>query len=190
MNEYYAYYKAHGICVTCGQEKAKQGRVRCWRCLINQREHEAEYRQHKTHEQKETAKAKRREREAALREDRREQGLCPNCGRERKNKKYALCDKCRLSAKKSAQKNRLDAGRVPNAFRGDGYFCAICLKPVENDGDKLCDRCRANNEINVAKARAAQDNSNHYWRRLSNGQYKLYMAKKKWEEEHATNECI
>jgi hypothetical protein len=25
---------------------------------------------------------------------------------------------------------------------------------------------------------------------LSNGQYKLYMAKKKWKEEHATNECI
>lgn len=190
MNEYYEYYKTHGICVTCGQEKAKQGRVRCWRCLINQREHEAEYRSRKTDEQKEAAKAKRRERESALRADRREQGLCLNCGRERKNKQYAICDKCRLSAKKSAEKKRLADGRVPNAFRGDGYFCAICLKPVENDGEKLCDRCRANNEINIAKAREAQDNSNHYWRQLANGQYKLYMAKKKWEEEHGDRERV
>lgn len=190
MNDYYAFYKSHGICVTCGQEKAKQGRVRCWRCLINQREHESEYRDQKSADERERLLAERREKSAALRAERKEKGLCPNCGRERFNKAYALCEKCRASAKKSAERKRRADGIMPNGFRGDGYFCAVCLKHVESEGSKLCNRCAGNNSISIAKARAAQNNADHPWRQLSNGQYKLYMAKKNWKEEHATNEGI
>lgn len=179
MNSYYEHYKSHGICVTCGQEKAKPGHVRCWRCLLNQAEHEAEYRAQKTDEQKSAQLASRREKAAGLREERRQKGLCPNCGRERKNKEYALCEKCRSSAKKSAERKRRNDGRLDNGFRGDGLFCAVCLNPVETDGAKLCNRCAANNAVNIRKARAAQNNENHPWRQLANGQYKLYMGRKK-----------
>ena len=36
--ERYAWYKAHGICVTCGREDAMLGRVRCFDCLEKERE--------------------------------------------------------------------------------------------------------------------------------------------------------
>lgn len=190
MNEYYDYYKSHGICVTCGQEKAKKGRVRCWRCLINQREHEAVYRDNRSAENRERILADRREKASALRAERKEKGLCPNCGREKKNKNYSWCEKCRASGKKSAENKRRSDGILPSGLRGDGYFCAVCLKPVENPNKKLCNRCAENNSVSIVKARAAQNSADHPWRQLSNGQYKLYMAKKKWREEHATNECI
>jgi len=179
MNPYYDFYKSHGICVTCGQEKAKPGQVRCWRCAIKQAEHEAEYRSRKTDEQKATALAERREKAAILREERRRNGLCPNCGRERTDTRYSLCERCRQNAKKSAERKRRDEGIIPAFMRGDGTFCAICLKPVETDGNKLCDRCYESCAVNVRKARAAQNNEDHPWRRLANGQYKLYLERKK-----------
>ena len=190
MSDYYDYYKSHGICVTCGQEKAKKGRVRCWRCLLNQKEHEAEYREKRSAEVKSKILAERREKAAVLRAERREQGLCPNCGRERSNKAYALCEKCRASAKKSAERRRRADGIAPSGLRGDGYFCAVCLRPVENDGDKLCNRCAENNSVSIVRARAAQNNADHPWRQLSNGQYKLYMAKKKWKEGQVDREGV
>ncbi len=179
MNAYYEHYKSHGICVTCGQEKAKPGHVRCWRCLLSQAEHEAEYRERKSDDQKSRQLADRRSRATILRAERREQGLCPNCGGERKNKEYALCEKCRASAKKSAERKRRNDGILDNGFRGDGQFCAVCLKPVEIEGAKLCNRCAENNAVSIVKARAAQNNENHPWRQLANGQYKLYMERKK-----------
>ena len=79
---------------------------------------------------------------------------------------------------------------LPNGLRGDGQFCAVCLKPVEVEGNKLCNRCAENNAINITKARAAQNNENHPWRQLANGQYKLYMAKKKMEEGKSDRERV
>lgn len=190
MSDYYDYYKSHGICVTCGQEKAKQGRVRCWRCLLNMKDHAAGYREKRSIEEKKRILFERREKASVARAERKEHGLCPNCGRERHNKAYALCEKCRASAKRSAERKRRSDGVVSSGLRGDGYFCAVCLKPVESEGSKLCNRCAGNNSISIAKARAAQNNADHPWRKLSNGQYKLYMAKKKWEEEHGDRERI
>ena len=87
-------------------------------------------------------------------------------------------------------KKRREDGIVPAFMCGDGLFCAICLKPVEQEGFKLCNRCTENNKTNIAKAIAAQNSKEHPWRQLSNGQYKLYMAKKKWEEEHGDRERV
>lgn len=190
MTTYYDYYKLHGICVDCGQEKAKPGHVRCWRCLINHREKEAEYRANKTDEEKRQLLSERRAKSAVLRQERRANGLCPNCGRERTDTRYSLCERCRQSAKKSAERKRRENGTIPNGLRGDGTFCAICLKPVETDGAKLCNRCADNCSVNIAKAIAAQNNEDHPWRRLSNGQYKLYMERKKREEEKIDRERV
>lgn len=153
---YYNYYKSHGICVTCGQENAMPGRVRCWRCLASRREHEAEYRDRKTAAEQAEVNRLRRERDAAKRAERRASGLCPNCGRKRDDEAYALCRACRHSAKRSATRKRRNDGVLPSGLRGDGLFCAVCMKPVELIGNKLCDRCAANNIENLRKARAAQ----------------------------------
>ncbi len=182
MTDYYHYYKSRGICVTCGNEPAKPGHVRCWRCLANLADMEAIRRDIMPEEQHQAILAKRRVRQAALRVERREQGLCPNCGRERKDKSYAICEKCRASAKRSAERKRRADGMLSNGLRGDGNFCAVCLKPVEKEGSKLCNRCAENNAKNILTARAAQNNENHPWRMLANGQYKLYMEKKEMEE--------
>ena len=162
--EYYDFYKAHGVCVTCGQEKAEKGRVRCWRCLIYRREKALESRNKCSEEKRQDFLSVQREKAAIARAERKEKGLCPNCGRERLNKAYVLCEKCRASAKKSEEKKRRRIGMMPNDLRGDGIFCAVCLKPVETEGAKLCNRCAVNCSINGKKAKAAQDNTNHPWR--------------------------
>ena len=41
--ERYAWYKAHGICVTCGREDAMLGRVRCFDCLEKERKRQGRY---------------------------------------------------------------------------------------------------------------------------------------------------
>ena len=169
MNDYYHYYKSHGICVTCGQENAAPGRVRCWMCLASQREHEAIYRERTAQSEREKWNAIRREEASTLRQKRRENGLCPNCGKDRIDKAYVLCEKCRRSAKRYAEKKRRDLGVVSQGLRGDGMFCAVCLKPVEQDGNKLCDRCYANNLVSIRKARESQDNLNHPWRKIQYG---------------------
>lgn len=166
MNPYYTYYKSHGICVTCGQENAMPGRVRCWRCLASQREHEAEYRERRG-KCSEVVLIARRERDAAKRAERRASGLCPNCGRKREDEAYALCEKCRQSAKRSATRRRRNDGVLPSGLRGDGLFCAVCLGLVEQSGNKLCDRCATNNAKNLRTARAAQDRANHPWKKIN-----------------------
>lgn len=166
-SNYYQYYKSHGICVTCGQENAKPGHVRCWRCLLTHADHEADYRSQMSEEQKAAKLASRREKGAIIRAKRRESGLCPNCGKERENPQYVLCEKCRKSARQSQMKMARKRGVIPMDMRGDGAFCAVCAKPVEVEGSKLCNRCAENCAVNIQKARAAQgSNGNHVWRKL------------------------
>lgn len=77
--EYYDFYKAHGVCVTCGQEKAEKGHVRCWRCLIYRREKALESRNKCSEEKRQDFLSVQREKAAIARAERKEKGLCPNC---------------------------------------------------------------------------------------------------------------
>lgn len=190
MSELYDYYKSHGICVDCGQENAKRGYVRCWRCLINRRELQAERKAEWSDEKRNAINKQSNEWWANARKERKENGLCPRCGGERKDKKFVMCEKCRAKHNRQRANKRRENGVLSDDLRGDGLFCNVCLKPVEHEGDKLCGRCKANSVRTIAVARSARNTADHPWRQLSNGQYKLYMAKKKWEEEHGDREGV
>ena len=190
MKEYYDYYKSHGICVDCGQDDAKQGHVRCWRCLINRSELAVERKSNWSDERRDLVNKKSNQWWSNARKERKQKGLCPRCGGERKDKSFVTCEKCRIKNNRYKDKKRRENGVLSNDLRGDGIFCRTCLKPVEHEGDKLCERCKANSIRTISIARESINRESHPWRQLPNGQYKLYMAKKKWEEEHGDRERV
>lgn len=77
--ERYYWYKAHGICVSCGQADAAPGKVKCEECAakVADRSMAAYYR--KREERKEAMRRWQRERYAK----RRTEGLCTDCGKKR-----------------------------------------------------------------------------------------------------------
>lgn len=178
MNELYSYYKSHGICVTCGQEDAKPGHVRCWRCMANMKDLSNKYYHERPADVKAALLAKRREKAAVQRAERKANGQCVNCGRQLTDKLFTHCEKCRASAKRSMDKKRRNDGAMSTGLRGDGLWCAICLKQVETPGNKLCDRCYQNNLENIRKAQAANSTANHPWRKATD----LYFERRKQAE--------
>lgn len=178
MDDLYAYYKSHGICVTCGQEDAKPGHVRCWRCLANLNENSNRLYHEMPDDKKAALLAERRRKAAIQRAERKANGQCPNCGRKLEDTNYSHCAKCRASAKRSMEKKRRKDGAMSTGLRGDGLWCAICLKRVETPGNKLCDRCYQNNLENMRKARAANSTANHPWRKATD----LYFERRKQVE--------
>ena len=67
-----ADYKAHGICISCGRNDAEIGHVLCKACIAN-----AKLRQQCI----DPDGSKRREYKKQLRESRKAQGLCIECGK-------------------------------------------------------------------------------------------------------------
>lgn len=82
LKERYEYRKKNGICVTCG-EKAKEGRIRCEKCLIKNRIKETEKRRTKFKEKGTTRK-----------EYSEENNLCYLCLKEKRKKGKKVCEKC------------------------------------------------------------------------------------------------
>ena len=178
MDDLYAYYKSHGICVTCGQEDAKPGHARCWRCLANLNENSNRLYHEMPDDKKAALLAERRRKAAIQRAERKANGQCTNCGRKLEDTRYTHCPKCRASAKRSAEKKRRKDGAMSTGLRGDGLWCAICLKQVETPGNKLCNRCYQNNLENIQKAHEANSTANHPWRKATD----LYFERRKRAE--------
>lgn len=175
--ELYYWYKQNGICVNCGQENARPNRTLCWRCAANKSDRDKIRLANQSEEKREKRLADKRKHYKRVYEERKADGLC-SCGRKRENDRFELCDKCRAKQRITQSRYNLEKGIMPSVFRGDGHFCAICLKPVEREGSKLCDRCHQNNVIKAEKARATRDNKNHVWKKISNAEYNAYVARR------------
>ena len=89
--ESYNWYKAHHVCVRCRNASATDGFVTCPKCR------EAINAGHRfwyaalTSEQKKKGQAKTK----AIRAKWRADGLCTRCGREREDKQFLTCRRCR-----------------------------------------------------------------------------------------------
>lgn len=163
--ERYEWYKAHGICVKCGQEKAKAGRVSCWRCLANTNDSSKIY--HSQELYTEEKKKSHIKSEENLINKRNEQGLCWKCGKRPPvgKSKYSQCEVCNKRAAELRKEKRLQKGVTPRFMFGNGEFCSYCGKPVENKGDKTCYSCHERATQWADDMRKRIDYKNHIWRK-------------------------
>lgn len=145
MIELRKWYRANGICVSCGQENAVQGQARCFRCREKVREaNRRNYAKHRS-ERNEKYKQYHKERTASLRA----QGVCTRCGRRKPETGKARCAVCNARSRRQYAKRSKNA--LPRCMFGDGKHCSTCGKPV--NGTKLCPRCLANAQRTIKIAR-------------------------------------
>lgn len=160
MNEYYQWYKSHGICVGCFKEKAAPGKTRCLVCLSIDAEKKQRIRASYTPEQRKAASTQRCERSKAVQNERRAQGLCPYCGRPIAEGQKQ-CDHCRARKRASQERFRRNHGAVSKQIMcEDETICSTCGKPVKA-GFKVCESCYSHcTEIGI-KGRA--NRKPHWW---------------------------
>lgn len=92
--ELYLFYKSHGICVKCGQNKALKDHTLCGECTYKNNELAVKRYRKQTEEQKEVHNKYLRE----LRRKRIENGICIQCGSRKALQGLQLCMECRLKA--------------------------------------------------------------------------------------------
>lgn len=148
-NEYnrakYRARKNSNICVRCGGQDAYTlaGRSACARCAELIRNVKAK--QAINQEWKEIDYARNRVRK----EKRKENGLCPKCGRTA-TPGYVTCEYCRIKHREYMRNKR-------NSFtRGMDGICWMCNKKPSKPGFHLCEDCYANVCKSAAIGRESQ----------------------------------
>lgn len=163
--ERYAWYKEHGICVRCGQEKAKENHVFCWSCLANMNDYSRIYYHSKDKPRSDEQRERDKESCKCYVEKRNSQGLCWRCGlRPPIGKgKYSHCRICADKVAKQKRERERNKGSIPQILRGNGTYCFQCCKPICN-GEKLCPECLERTRKHAEIAREYIDLENHPWK--------------------------
>ena len=91
--EYYEYYKSHGICPGCGQEKPVKGRVYCVNCAEAQAVCNMVRRAKMTVEEKAEENRRNTQKKMMLRNKRKSMGMCIYCGNPARENK-TTCARC------------------------------------------------------------------------------------------------
>ncbi len=145
--ERYAWYKAHGICVTCGREDAMLGRVRCFDCLEKGRERCKRYLEIGDHK---ALKKQDNARRAAVRK---EKGQCIACARPAVPGKV----RCQFHLSKDARNHKRVEWKPPGE-------CLYCTEPHAEE-KKLCEKHLLIAQKSIANARKHVNKEDHPWRR-------------------------
>lgn len=177
------WYKAHHICAMCGREPVYQHYVNCIYCRMKQRDrNKIEYGKHKDDEE---YKDERRAFRKQLYEKRKQEGLCPKCGREITNKNYIYCEYCRANDRNRKKEKRLESGSMPQEIRTSGIYCYNCLKPLEKqdvkNGIRVCKECREKNAKALEIARASRNPENDYFRKLNTEHFEIMKQGRRTE---------
>lgn len=149
------FWRAHGICVKCGKQRAFSSYRVCPECLEKENERKRKY--VRTEEQR----LRDNERQRKKRLEHKEQGLCPNCSR-KASPGYVYCSECRAVMRRSNQ------AWVEKTGRKKGYAEAgLCIRcgadPVE--GKRLCPNCLERQRESMAYARQFAPTS-PFWARV------------------------
>ncbi len=88
---------SQGLCPACGNKRQPQDNIYCTACRVRQNDLGPRYRN----------LTKNNQYDRRLRNSRRREGVCTNCGRRRDNPKFLLCSKCRLTAKINRMKRKV-----------------------------------------------------------------------------------
>ena len=152
--EIYNWRKENGICVRCGKEKAYKGSVNCLECRMEHRESSKQ--SHYKHRDDEGYLQHRAETSKKTFYKRKQQHICIRCGKQMPDSTTTnMCERCKVIVNRNERERAHEAGVLPNTLRGNGTYCAICRKPVEEHGKKLCNKCYENACNALVKARAA-----------------------------------
>ena len=159
--ERYEWYKAHGICVKCGQRSAERGRLLCLECWGKQLE------ANRKRVLSDADKAKMREYMRVKREEWRKNGICTICGKRNANEGKNTCGICRAKDRERHREKAREIGKIPMEERGYGY-CFQCCTPIPIDSKrKKCDRCRENDRIVLEENRKKIDYTVHPFRAMN-----------------------
>lgn len=101
------------------------------------------------------------ERRKAQQWERREQGLCYKCGRERTDKRYKLCGRCR--AKWREYRLKTSTAKTRQQLRGKDGRCWTCNDALCEPGFKTCPACHAKLKAQVA-INSRKRPEKHPWR--------------------------
>lgn len=150
--------KKHHICTVCGNEDAYTmvGRSLCSECA----DKFAKYRKERLKDPDKKKKAK--ESKKKLYDMRKEQGLCPYCGKKATGG-FVTCDRCRLKSRKASNmSNEKKYGTRP---RGEYGVCWTCNKKEVMQGKRLCKDCyeKALRSIDIANKKRIEKEIYPYW---------------------------
>lgn len=148
---YYEKYKLQGLCVKCGKP-AIDGATECEECQAKHRERQRIYYHSRSKEVRDKQCASLK----AKRDKARKKGICTNCLKNRADKGYSTCWRCRAD-KNDAQRGRYDteteehrSERIAKATQKskerkqrllDQGLCISCGKRKADYGKQKCRYC-------------------------------------------------
>ncbi|GAA0093003.1 hypothetical protein UT300009_30330 [Paraclostridium bifermentans] len=153
--EYYDIYKSMGICVSCGKNKAVEGRVQCEDCI------EKDLQRTKTFNKERKKKYARRKKDLCE-----AFGVCTTCMK-RDMHKGKQCLECYLKRKRKYKEQVLDSGKIPRELWSEFGLCSVC-GDVRHEGSKLCKKHLEIARKNAKIARNHVDRENHKWKAIKN----------------------
>lgn len=169
-----------GLCTKCGKRLDCKGNL-CLVCKSNGVIYNIERNKSEKEKQNQRENAKR------LYAERKAEHKCVKCGRDMpKDRNKTMCVECALRRSREERERSHKTGlKRPIELRGNGKFCAICVKPVETEGAKLCDRCLASCRAKAEKMRTKVPKDNYFAKQIQY-QWKCSVERRK-KYEHSTD---
>ena len=157
----YEWYKAHGICPTCGCRDASLGRVQCPECLEKERLKAVQKRKKESPEQKECHNRHCQRRADLLHAF----GVCVRCQRRDAAPGRAQCAYCLARSRRYMQSRLREKGVMPRDMLGWPGICSRCGKPTDTqEAHKLCPACREASQHAMEIARSSRTEKNWFAR--------------------------
>lgn len=133
----YNWYIEHHVCPRCKKEKLFGDEKACPECRAKYAEAEANRREVGGDE----LRKYKNEYEKSLYKRRKEQGLCPKCGKRKPTDGYVICGVCNAKQRMRKQEiyERMKYEKIPIDERYLHGLCRKCDSPVK-EGYKVCER--------------------------------------------------
>lgn len=154
MRDTRRFYRSRGRCAECGKEDAYTigGRYYCADCAEKRRALE----QQRDHAQ---ANARRRD----IRADRREKGLCTECGAQLpSDDTHMLCPSCRALSRARNERKRRAQGIEPRSESYERGVCYKCQRPLDGGMAewsgrplRVCQACAEKAKVSARRAEEA-----------------------------------
>lgn len=158
--EYRRWLHEQGRCSDCKQRDAytMNGRWRCAICNEKVRQREAELRKAGRQEKENEAARKRNV-------ERKESGLCIQCGKSTQGNGKVRCSHCLEINRRSASRKFRRQHPEVNLPRGDNGICYLCNKTPSVAGKRLCQTCH---DLLAAQAvKLSPNRDNHIWNKYN-----------------------
>lgn len=165
MNSY-DYYKSIGRCPICKRNKSAPNHVLCLVCMSDASERNRSWYDKLTPEQRKAESKRAVENKRKLRELRKAEGLCAECGKRPPKNGRVRCAICLHKHSKRMKQYHRKKGCKPRELFYNHDKCWICCADAL-PGKRVCaehmDMC-LNNLSN-----GQRDNTDHIWRKLKYG---------------------